>query len=95
MFLGCNILYDYVDYCDIVPKSTIWRSIGVIACVIGMLMVYLIIVALSVVVDFDDKERNAYSIIKVDSETSIKAVIIIKTIFEYHLVRKKINKNCT
>jgi hypothetical protein len=53
-----------VGYGDLVPRSHLGRFIGVVACIIGMLLVSLIVVSLAVVTEFTNEEKKAYSKLK-------------------------------
>lgn len=85
-----------VGYGDMTPKSSLGRLIGVFACVIGMLLVSLIVVALSVIVEFTEEEKKAYCIVKKKQADDIayeQAANVIKTIFEYYHWKNKIENN--
>lgn len=53
-----------VGYGDYFPKSHLGRFIGVVACIIGMLIVSLIVVSLAVIAEFTGEEKKAYSLLK-------------------------------
>jgi hypothetical protein len=70
-----------VGYGDYFPKSHLGRLVGVVACILGMLLVSLIVVSLAIISDFTGEEKKAYSIIKkinADTTAGEKACEVIK-----------------
>jgi len=69
-----------VGYGDYFPKSHLGRFIGVVACIIGMLIVSLIVVSLAVISEFTSEEKKAYSLLKklqADDNAYNKAIKVI------------------
>jgi len=84
-----------VGYGDIFPKSHLGRFIGVVACIIGMLIVSLMVVSLAVIVEFTNEEKKAYSLIKklqADDNVYNKAIRVVISILK---LRKLIHKSKT
>jgi hypothetical protein len=53
-----------VGYGDYFPRSHLGRFVGVIACIIGMLLLSLIVVSFSVITEFTQEEKKAFSKLK-------------------------------
>jgi len=85
-----------VGYGDVFPKSNLGRFIGVIACIMGMLIVSLIIVSLAVISEFTNEEKKAYSLIKkgnAHENVNNKAASVVKHIFDLrNLISRKKSK---
>lgn len=82
-----------VGYGDLFPKSHLGRFIGVVACIIGMLIVSLIVVSLAVIAEFTSEEKKAYSLLKklqADNNASNKAIKVIVGILK---LRKLVYKS--
>lgn len=77
-----------VGYGDFYPRTNLGRFIGVLACIVGLLILSLIIVFLGSVTDFSYEEKKAYSKLKklfADDNVENKAANVIKSVF---LLRK-------
>lgn len=82
-----------VGYGDLYPKSHLGRFIGVVACIIGMLIVSLIVVSLAVIAEFTLEEKKAYSLLKklqVDDNAYNKAINVMIGVLK---LRKLVHKN--
>jgi hypothetical protein len=53
-----------VGYGDYFPRSHLGRFVGVIACIVGMLLLSLIVVSFSVITEFTQEEKKAFSKLK-------------------------------
>jgi hypothetical protein len=72
-----------VGYGDMFPRSILGRLIGVIACIIGMIIVSMIIVSLAVITQFTNDEEKAYmklKKLKAEENVSEKAADVIKAV---------------
>lgn len=84
-----------VGYGDYYPKSHLGRFVGVLACIVGMLLLSLIVVSLSSISEFSPEEKKAFSKLKkllADDNVDNKAANVIKTIL---LLRKLVMNNQT
>jgi hypothetical protein len=80
-----------------VPKTHLSRAVGVIACVIGMLLVSLIVVSLTTITNFNEQERKAYNnirLLKANDNILSKATKVILNILELRRASlKKVSEN--
>jgi potassium intermediate/small conductance calcium-activated channel subfamily N protein 2 len=88
-----------VGYGDYFPRSHFGRFVGVIACIIGMLILSMIVVSLSVIFEFSQDEKKAYERLKkvlaIDNMND-KAANIIKTVcMIMRISRVKYDSNIT
>jgi len=70
-----------VGYGDITPKSHLGRLICVIACITGMVFVSLSVVSMTVISEFNEEEKKAYSLIKknqADEQNMQKGIGVIQ-----------------
>jgi hypothetical protein len=73
-----------VGYGDFYPRTHLGRFIGVLACIVGLLLLSLIIVFLGSVTEFSYEEKKAYSKLKklfADDNVENKAANVIKSVF--------------
>ncbi len=81
-----------VGYGDYYPRSHLGRFIGVLACIIGMLILSMVVVSLSVIIDFTENEKKAYfklKRIKSFDKVYNKAADILSTV----LLLNKMNRS--
>ena len=81
-----------VGYGDVVPISTFGRIIGVLACMFGMIIISLIVIAFEIVTEFSPFEKDAYlTVKKTQNEEKInqKAAYIIKQILLLKQLKKE------
>jgi hypothetical protein len=72
-----------VGYGDYFPRSHLGRFVGVIACIVGMLLLSLIVVSFSVITEFTQEEKKAFTKLKklmAENNMENKAANVIKTI---------------
>eukprot|EP00330_Aristerostoma_sp_ATCC50986_P010018 CAMPEP_0114578176 /NCGR_PEP_ID=MMETSP0125-20121206/2745_1 /TAXON_ID=485358 ORGANISM="Aristerostoma sp., Strain ATCC 50986" /NCGR_SAMPLE_ID=MMETSP0125 /ASSEMBLY_ACC=CAM_ASM_000245 /LENGTH=160 /DNA_ID=CAMNT_0001768043 /DNA_START=994 /DNA_END=1476 /DNA_ORIENTATION=- len=86
-----------VGFGDGYPSTHLGRFIGVIACIIGMLLVSLMVVSLTVASEFTPEESKAFFILKriyANDDAKEKAANVVKTIFKLRRVvrTKDVNK---
>jgi len=77
-----------VGYGDMFPRSILGRLVGVVACIIGMIIVSMIIVSLAVITQFTNDEEKAYMKLKklrAEENVSEKATEVIKAVI---MIRK-------
>jgi hypothetical protein len=76
-----------VGFGDYFPRSHLGRFVGVIACIVGMLLLSLIVVSFSVITEFTQEEKKAFSKLKkllalnnMENKASnvIKTVLLVK-----------------
>ena len=87
-----------VGYGDFTPKSILGRSIAIISCIVGNLLIALIIASLAVLSEFTNGEKKAYSIIKkliADDNAKTKAANVIFIIIRLRnsVCKTNINRN--
>jgi len=76
------------------PQTHLGRTIGVVACVIGMLLVSLMVVSLTVASEFTPEEAKAFYILKrvyANDNAKEKAANVMKTIFRLRKTLKSKN----
>jgi len=76
------------------PETHLGRTIGVISCIIGMLLVSLMVVSLTVASEFTAEESKAFYILKriyANDNAKEKAANVIKTIFRLRKTLKSKN----
>ena len=76
------------------PETHLGRTVGVISCVIGMLLVSLMVVSLTVASEFTAEESKAFYILKriyANDNAKEKAANVIKTIFRLRKALKAKN----
>lgn len=81
-----------VGYGDIYPRTNLGRFFGVIACLIGMMLVSYLVVGMNSLFDFTPQEQRAYGKLKKLTATDYamqKAANVIKTAFKVSKNKKK------
>ena len=81
-----------VGYGDMVPRSFLGRGIAIISMIIGTIILALIIASLSVVSEFNNQEKKAYSTLKrlyAVNNTMMKGGKLIKTFLELRVILNK------
>eukprot|EP01016_Furgasonia_blochmanni_P041293 TRINITY_DN5341_c0_g1_i6.p1 TRINITY_DN5341_c0_g1~~TRINITY_DN5341_c0_g1_i6.p1 ORF type:complete len:363 (-),score=66.29 TRINITY_DN5341_c0_g1_i6:330-1418(-) len=81
-----------VGFGDGFPSTHLGRFIGVIACIIGMLLVSLMVVSLTVSSEFTAEEAKAYSILKkmyADDNAKEKAANVVRTLLQWRVNQLK------
>lgn len=92
-----------VGYGDYYPRSHLGRFVGVIACILGMLLLSLVVVSLGSISEFTSEEKKAFTRLKkllADDNLQNKSASVIKTIIllnrigsiSYRLQNKNKNK---
>ena len=80
-----------VGYGDYYPRSQMGRLIGVIACLIGMILLSLVVVSLGVITKFTTEENKAYLKLKYQiahEDVEYRAANIIKIIIYLNRLNK-------
>lgn len=81
-----------VGYGDIYPQTHFGRFFGVIACIIGMLLVSYLVVGMSSLLDLSPQEQKAYAKIKkltTKDNVAEKIINVIKMRFKYRKAHQK------
>ena len=81
-----------VGYGDFYPQTHMGRFVGVIACLIGMILVSLVVISLTTLIEFEPEEQRAYGILKkinAMDEAKEKAADVILHAF---ILKKEMNR---
>lgn len=78
------------------PNTHLGRLVGVIACIIGMLLISLMVVSMTIASEFTPSEAKAFNIIKkiqANDQAKEKAANVLKTLFRLYKIRKVTNRD--